>query len=172
MMTAIAMTAMMSAYSTSPWPSSLFRNSTMHAPSTARRPSQWSQIVCSLARPSVLSSPPCDKRPSGGTQGRGKAFLGRGAAFRRRFTEGRGRFRRRVAKRDKRRVGVVLSRQRGSCYRQSCDATDLAFEIDDEPLGGLLPHTRRARERRGVTRGDRPRDLRGTRDGQDREPSF
>src|SRR2546426_1632816 len=171
-MTAIAMTAMMSAYSTSPCASSLLRNWTIHAPSMARRPPQWSQIVRSPASPRALSSPPCHKPPSGGTQGRGEAFLGRGAPFRRRVAKRRGRFRRRVAKRDKRGVRVVLRRQRGSRYRQSCDATDLAFQIDDEPLRGPLPHTRRARQHRGVTRGDRPRDLRGTRDGQDREPSF
>src|SRR3989442_9843022 len=115
---------MVVAYLREPSVASLVINMIIAAPSMAGGPPQWSQIVRSPARPPALSSPPCHKRPSGGTQGRGEAFLGCGAPFRRRVAKRRGRFRRRVAKRDKRGVRVVLRRQRGSRYRQSCDATD------------------------------------------------
>src|SRR6476646_1267888 len=49
------------------------------------------------------------------------------------------------------------------------DAADLRAQVHDEALGGLLPHTRRLGQRRGVTGGDRRGDVRRPRDREDRE---
>src|SRR2546426_12427200 len=119
-------------------------------------------------RPSVLSSPSCDNRSTVGTKRRRETFLGRGATLSRRVTKGRCRFRRCVAKRDKGGVRVVLGCQRAG-YRRPCDPTDLAFQVDDQPLGGFFFHARRARERRRVACRGRRRDIWWACYGKDRE---
>src|SRR5207237_9369025 len=74
-----------------------------------------------------------------------------------------------VAKSDKRGVRVVFDRERACCYRKACDAPDLAFQVDDQPLGGLLSDAWRSCQGRRVTRRDRARDLRRSCHREDRE---
>src|SRR5207302_10905793 len=52
------------------------------------------------------------------------------------------------------------------------DPPDLPSQVDDEPLGGLLAHTGRSRERRCIARRDGRCDLGRTGDRQDRHRSF